>query len=51
MEDTSSDHELSDWEAGGEKTIDTMKRMINSRDQVDKKLVEVYRLRKKDEAE
>ena len=50
MEDTSSDNDLSDWEDGGTKTIDTMKRLVNSRDKVDKKLMEVYRLRKRDEA-
>ena len=50
MEDTSSDNELEDWEAGGEKTTDTMNRIINSQNQVDKKLLEVYRLRKIDEA-
>ena len=50
MEDTSSDNELSDWEDGGAKTIDTMKRMVQSKNVIDKKLLEVYKLRKRDEA-
>ena len=46
MEETSSDNELSDWQRDD---MDNVGRMTRSSDKVDKRLVEIYRIRKAQE--
>ena len=46
LEETSSDNELSDWQRDD---MDNVGRMTRSSDKVDKRLVEIYRIRKAQE--